>query len=530
MSCGLCPTCRRGFTANCDEYPVLSDYGMQPLSGVEYGGMLSDLVRVPHAAAMLTPLPDGLDPVAVASVPDNVADGYRSVAPHLAARPGADVLVACHGTPSIGLYAAQSALALGAGSVTVASDDDEVLGWPSASGATPGAPTSSSEPGRWPIVVDCGTRVEAFRWVIRATEPEGILHSVSYYGGQPDRGGAAGAALHARHPAPHRARPLRGAAPRGARARRRRPPASRAGHHVRHRLGGRPEGLPRTDREAVVSRHPTAAVTPAPTDRSGAAMTLLTYAVDRRRRHHHHGRRQGQRPVARHARRDAAPSTGPRPTAATAVVLAGRPGRFSGGFDLGVLSAGGPDAERMLLGGFLLAERILGSRPGRRRLHGPRRRHGLVPALRRRHRVGAAGDFRIQANEVRIGLTLPYAASRSCATASPRRPSTGPSAWRAVAPAEAVAAGFLDRVVEPDNLVPTAHSIASSLARLDPVAHAESKRRPPRHHARRAAPSDRHRQLAASPHRRRAWRQAFRRTVSDDYKALVGSHHGSAYL
>ena len=41
--------CKLGHTANCDRYPALSDYGMQPLSGVEYGGMLSDLVRVPHA-------------------------------------------------------------------------------------------------------------------------------------------------------------------------------------------------------------------------------------------------------------------------------------------------------------------------------------------------------------------------------------------------------------------------------------------------------------------------------------------------
>ena len=43
-----------------------------------------------------------------------------------------------------------------------------------------------------------------------------------------------------------------------------------------------------------------------------------------------------------------------------AIVLAGRPGRFSAGFDLGVLNAGGPEAERMLLGGFELAERVLG--------------------------------------------------------------------------------------------------------------------------------------------------------------------------
>ena len=95
VSCGTCPQCRRGKSAICSQYPILSDYGMEPLSGVEYGGMLSDLVRVPHATTMLTPLPDGLEPVAVASVPDNVLDGYRSVAPHLRSRPGADVVIGC---------------------------------------------------------------------------------------------------------------------------------------------------------------------------------------------------------------------------------------------------------------------------------------------------------------------------------------------------------------------------------------------------------------------------------------------------
>ena len=37
----------------------------------------------------------------------------------------------------------------------------------------------------WPLVVDCGTRAEGLQWAIRATEPEGTLHSVSYYAAEP---------------------------------------------------------------------------------------------------------------------------------------------------------------------------------------------------------------------------------------------------------------------------------------------------------------------------------------------------------
>ena len=42
VSCGTCAACTAGNTANCDLMPTLSDYGMRPLSGLEYGGMLSE--------------------------------------------------------------------------------------------------------------------------------------------------------------------------------------------------------------------------------------------------------------------------------------------------------------------------------------------------------------------------------------------------------------------------------------------------------------------------------------------------------
>jgi alcohol dehydrogenase len=181
VGCGTCGPCTGGRSAVCAALPLLSDYGMQPLSGVEYGGMLSDLVRVPHAATMLVPVPAGVDPVQLASVPDNVIDGYRSVAPHLAAAPGLDVLVVIHGNRSIGLYAALSALALGAGSVTVESDDPAVLERAEALGARPVVIDFGRHRARYPLVVDCGTEGEGLLHAVDSVAHEGVLHSVSYY-------------------------------------------------------------------------------------------------------------------------------------------------------------------------------------------------------------------------------------------------------------------------------------------------------------------------------------------------------------
>ncbi len=179
VSCGTCDRCARGHTAVCSSYPVLSDYGMQPLSGTEYGGMLSDLVLVPHADAMLHPVPAGLTPLDVVGVADNVSDGYRAVAPHLPAMPGADVLVVGHGNLSIALFAVQAAVALGAGSVTFASHSEEALALAADFGARPRHTDFARRDGRFPLVVDCGERVAGLRYSVDSTEPEGVCHSVS---------------------------------------------------------------------------------------------------------------------------------------------------------------------------------------------------------------------------------------------------------------------------------------------------------------------------------------------------------------
>jgi alcohol dehydrogenase len=184
VSCGRCDACARGHTALCDRFPTLSDYGMQPLSGVEYGGMLADLIRVPHAEAMLRPISPSLDPVALASVSDNVPDGYRAVAAHLAARPGSELLIASHGLPSIPLYAAQAALALGASRVDFASADVEQLALAERLGAHPIETDFTGKPARrYPIVVDAGLSPAGIDYAIRATEPEGVCQSVSFHPG-----------------------------------------------------------------------------------------------------------------------------------------------------------------------------------------------------------------------------------------------------------------------------------------------------------------------------------------------------------
>jgi threonine dehydrogenase-like Zn-dependent dehydrogenase len=88
INCGYCGYCTRGLTGDCGSVPHVAGYGLGALGG-DWGGAMSDVVRVPFADAMLVPLPTGVEPAAVASM-DNLADGYRTVAPHLGLLDGAD--------------------------------------------------------------------------------------------------------------------------------------------------------------------------------------------------------------------------------------------------------------------------------------------------------------------------------------------------------------------------------------------------------------------------------------------------------
>ena len=162
-----------------------------------------------------------------------------------------------------------------------------------------------------------------------------------------------------------------------------------------------------------------------------------------------------------------------------AVVVAGRPGRFSGGFDLGVLGTGGVEAERMLRGGFELAERLLSfPRPIVMACTGHALAMGLFLLCSGDYRIGAAGDFKLQANEVAIGLTMPSPALtilRSRLTPSSFDRAVGLA--EVFTPAEAVEVGLLERLADPDAVVPAARDAAASFLTLDSSAHASSKRR-----------------------------------------------------
>jgi threonine dehydrogenase-like Zn-dependent dehydrogenase len=183
ISCGACGPCRRGRTGNCAAHPRLSTYGLGKMGGLEWGGLLADLVAVPHADAMLVKLPAGTDPLAVASASDNIPDAWRTVGPQLAADPGAEVLVVGGdaGPHSIGLYACGLAVALGAAGVTYLDQDAGRLAIAAALGAHVIDSTPPRKAGAFPITVDASGTPEGLRCALNSTAFDGTCTSPSVY-------------------------------------------------------------------------------------------------------------------------------------------------------------------------------------------------------------------------------------------------------------------------------------------------------------------------------------------------------------
>ena len=181
VSCGTCNPCRRGQTASCESAGAGAAFGMAPIARREWGGALSDIVRIPYADAMLVPLPAAVDPVAVASVSDNVPDGWRAVAPHLERRPGAPVLVV-GGAGDVALYAVAVAVALASEQVDYVDLDPRRLAVAERLGARAmEQPVDGSRLGRYPITVDHSGEVSGLHTALRSTEPEGSCTSTAIY-------------------------------------------------------------------------------------------------------------------------------------------------------------------------------------------------------------------------------------------------------------------------------------------------------------------------------------------------------------
>ena len=159
-----------------------------------------------------------------------------------------------------------------------------------------------------------------------------------------------------------------------------------------------------------------------------------------------------------------------------AVVLHGRPGRFSAGFDLSVVQGGDPQAVRNLVSdGGDLAHLMYGCGvPVVAACTGHAIAMGALLLLACDVRIGADTESKVGLNEVAIGMALPdWAITLAVERLSRRHLQRAVANARLTTPAEAVNVGFLDEVVPADDVLDRAVAVAADLATtLHPKAYA----------------------------------------------------------
>lgn len=148
--------------------------------------------------------------------------------------------------------------------------------------------------------------------------------------------------------------------------------------------------------------------------------------------------------------------------------IVGRPGKFSAGFDLGVMTSGPDRAKELLAKGAELAMRTYDfPHPVVFGVTGHALAMGAIWLLAGDLRIGVDVPSKIGMNEVRIGMPVPrFAVELGRDRLSPRHFPHAVGLAQIYDPAGAVEAGYLDRVITIPAFEATLHHEATALLAL----------------------------------------------------------------
>ncbi len=162
---------------------------------------------------------------------------------------------------------------------------------------------------------------------------------------------------------------------------------------------------------------------------------------------------------------------------AAAVILRGREGMFSAGFDLGEFKKGPEEGMAMVTAGFELLVRLYSfPLPVVAACTGHGIAMGAFIIMASDYRIGSRGDFKMSLPETAIGMDLPPILMELTASRISLQYLTRIALHSEVCnPEQAVVAGFLDEVVEPDQLSERAMEVALRLTQLPQSQYATNK-------------------------------------------------------
>lgn len=159
------------------------------------------------------------------------------------------------------------------------------------------------------------------------------------------------------------------------------------------------------------------------------------------------------------------------------VIITGQNGILSGGYDLKVMTKSADAAKELVTRGSQLSHRLLSfPTPVIMACNGHAVAKGAFLLLSADYRIGTEGAFKIGLNEVMIGMTMHNAGIEIAkGKLAPVYFERSVSNSEMYSPEEAIAAGFLDKIVPEEHLLGTATKVAQLFGKLNKNAHKNTK-------------------------------------------------------
>lgn len=178
ISCGTCNTCKTGFTSVCESVKPVSTYGFG--KHLEFGGAMSDLLKVPYADNMLLKIPPHIDPIHLASLSDNIPDAYRHVK-DLENNPDQKILIISGKAKSVGLYSVLLAKAIGVSKIDYVDNDQERLEIAGKIGADITYESFSQINKKYDVVIDASSTSKGLDTAFHSVRNYGTVTSSGIY-------------------------------------------------------------------------------------------------------------------------------------------------------------------------------------------------------------------------------------------------------------------------------------------------------------------------------------------------------------
>ncbi len=159
------------------------------------------------------------------------------------------------------------------------------------------------------------------------------------------------------------------------------------------------------------------------------------------------------------------------------IIITGQPGILSGGYDLKVMTSSPENAIALVTTGSTFTRRMLAHPfPIIVACPGHAIAKGAFLLLSADYRIGVEGPFNIGLNEVLIGMTMHHSGIEVA-----RDRLTKPAFHRSVIngeifnPQDARDAGFIDKIVQPEELMELAKATAQQMKKINMTAHKNTK-------------------------------------------------------